>query len=228
MQKQKYTCTKCDFEGRTKVEVIKHVNVKHGDQIKEKEFNCGDCDFQGTSADQLRKHVNLKHSLPGQENKGHIQCKICGESFIEKWNLMKHRKNQHISFVAPCRNEMDGKCSYTADMCWWNHNKTQNYQNKNIKCFLCSETFQSKADMMIHRKKSHAGFVKKCLKYAQNECHFKKHSCWYLHEEEMETDDNEEKGDESMCDREKVEVVFHKVSENLKPPIRLQKKQKID
>ena len=134
---------------------------------------------------------------------------------------MKHRKNQHIGFVAPCRNEKEGKCSFTAEMCWWNHNKVQNIPKENFKCFKCSETFQSKANMMIHRKKIHTELVRKCLKYAQNDCYFKNDFCWFLHAEEMDTDENE-------GEREVSEAVFHKVSENLKPPIRTQKKQKLD
>ena len=142
---------------------------------------------------------------------------------------MRHRKNQHISFVAPCRNEMDGKCSYTAEMCWWNHNPVQNFPNQNAKCYLCSEAFKSKADMMIHRREHHAGSVKKCFKFAQNNCNFKNNSCWYIHEEEMDTDVIKEKENESNDKvEEESEAVFQKVSANLKPPIRKQKKQKID
>ena len=134
---------------------------------------------------------------------------------------MKHRKNDHISSVAPCRNEKEGKCIFSSKMCWWNHDKVQNISKENFKCFKCSETFQSKANMMIHRKKFHAELVRKCLKYVQNECYFKNDSCWFIHAEEMDTDENEGKKEES-------EEVFCDVSENLKPPIRTQKKQKLD
>jgi hypothetical protein len=229
MQRDKFNCTKCDFVGGTKIQVIKHVNMKHVDQIMEKQFNCCHCDFQANSKEQLRKHSNLKHSLQNQTVDGDIICNICGDRFREKWNLMRHRKNQHISFVAPCRNEMDGKCSYTAEMCWWNHNPVQNFPNQNAKCYLCSEAFKSKADMMIHRREHHAGSVKKCFKFAQNNCNFKNNSCWYIHEEEMDTDVIKEKENESNDKvEEESEAVFQKVSANLKPPIRKQKKQKID
>ena len=46
---------------------------------------------------------------------------------------------------------------------------------------------------------------------------FKNDLCWFLHAEEMDTDENEGEKEES-------EVVFYKVSENLKPPNRTQKK----
>ena len=171
------------------------------------------------------KHTNLKHSPKAKTNEGDILCKICGESFREKWNLMRHRKKQHISFVAPCRNEIDGKCSYTSEMCWWNHSKAQNYSNENIICYKCSETFESKTDMMVHRKKKHASSVRICFKFAQNNCYYKNNSCWFLHEEEeiMDTDDIVEVDDRINIEEESV---FQKVSENLRPPI--QKKQKLD
>ena len=67
-----------------------------------------------------------------------------------------------------------------------------------------------------------------CFKFAQNNCYYKNISCWYLHEEEeiMDTDDIEEVDDDRINNEE--ESVFQKVSENLRPPIIIQKKQKLD
>ena len=85
--------------------------------------------------------------------------------------------------------------------------------------------------MMIHRKLSHVSAVRICNKYNQNKCYFPNNTCWYLHEEEMETDesdakDNENEEEENNTDSESG---FQKVFVNLKPPILKQrKKQKID
>ena len=136
---------------------------------------------------------------------------------------MKHRKDQHINNVAPFKNNVIGRCVYTAEMCWWNHNTNQDNLNANIKCFICNESFKSKSDMMAHRKRSHASYIRKCMKFAQNNCSFQSNSCWYLHDEDMETETTNE--DENT---NTTEQVFRKASVNLKPPINKEKKQKID
>ena len=50
-----------------------------------------------------------------------FKCRICGESLSTKWNLMNHRKGMRLSALALCRNNIEGKCVYSEDMCWWNH-----------------------------------------------------------------------------------------------------------
>ena len=90
------TCTKCDFQSKSRIEVIKHVNIKHPSRTEE--FNCYDCHFQGTTATELRKHRDLKHAIYREEQHG-IKCKVCGETFSKKWDLMRHRKDKHIHSV---------------------------------------------------------------------------------------------------------------------------------
>ena len=225
IQDKELTCTQCDFKGKSRVEVVKHKNTKHPTQSTE-EFNCYDCDFQGTAEAEVRRHRNLKHSLNTEREESTIQCKVCGETFGKKWNFMRHRKDQHIHIVAPCRNEMSRSCSFSAEMCWWNHDRNQNSNNENIKCFICDEMFQSKADMMNHRKRSHASYVRKCLQFEKNNCRYKINSCWYQHDEEMETETVSE--DVNINEQKDSEQVFQKVSGNLKPPIQSQKKEKVD
>ena len=175
---------------------------------------------------QLRKHISLKHSLDGIRQEGGIQCKVCGVK--EKWHLMRHRKSQHITNVAPCKNEKVGTCIYSAEKCWWNHDLGQDLQNESIKCFICNETFERKADMMSHRKRNHASYIRKCLQFARNNCSFKNNSCWYQHDEEMETDASNENENVNKQKQEENESVFQKVSPNPKPPIKIQEKQKVD
>ena len=143
-------------------------------QKREEQFNCYDCDYQGTSSAQLKKHISLRHSANGERQDSAIQCKICGDKFSEKWHLMSHRKAQHISNVAPCKNEKVGKCSYSAEKCWWNHDLSQDLSNENIKCFICNEKFESKADMMSHRKKKTCKLRKKMHSICSKQMQFQK------------------------------------------------------
>ena len=105
--------------------------------------------------------------------------------------------------------------------------------DENVRCFLCNETFKSKASMMSHRKNKHLGVVRRCSKFIENKCTFKSETCWYLHDEEMETEENgtkeREDKDEEGGVTNQSESVFQKHSVNRKPPIfNLSKKQKVD
>ena len=125
-------------------------------KVKDREFNCMECYFQGTGRAELNKHISLKHRKD-EKCQGAIICRICGESFSAKWNLMNHRK--YLEMIAFCRNNIDGKCTYADNMCWWNHNEQQ---NESIKCFISSDIFESSVQMMRHRKRNHVQIVKMC------------------------------------------------------------------
>ena len=199
----------------------------------EEQYNCIDCDFQGSSQFQLRKHINLKHVVNESSSKDMIKCRNCGEEFTEKWRLMNHRKSEHISSVALCRNNIEGNCKFAADMCWWNH--ADQYQKQSnlvdlIECYVCNETFGNKPEMMIHRKNKHLGIVRNCNEFTKNSCRFKNESCWYRHEKEMQSKVTEGENEDDEVDLEKEENEgrnqsgFQKVSTNPKPPFGTQKK----
>ena len=182
---------------------------------KESQFNCPDCFFQGTRQMELNKHINLKHKSAGRDD-GTLNCRNCGESFSSKWNLMNHRKNKHAETVAYCRNNLEGKCTYADNMCWWSHDKKDIGSNK---CYFCSQTFESRMQLMNHRKKEHYQAVQHCNQFRQNNCRFKDTACWFKHEIETESNDDANSSDKDM-NEEVSNLVFQKVSENLEPPIK--------
>ena len=175
----------------------------------EKEYNCIDCDYQGTSSCELEKHVELKHTagVPKDES---LKCRICGE----KWKLMTHRKEKHITSVACCRNNMVGKCIFSDSMCWWNH--SEQTPSEVIKCFVCNETFANKPDMMVHRKKAHSDIIKKCTQFESNTCRFQGSDCWYKHGNDSEEEEVEVEVEETIHEHNSV---FQKASVNPKPPL---------
>ena len=73
-----------------------------------------------------------------------------------------------------------------------------------------------------------AGFLQSAIAYRY---YFQNNTCWYLHEEEMETEESDAKDNGNKEEENKTdsESDFQKVFVNLKPPILKQrKKQKID
>ena len=66
---------------------------------------------------RLGKHINLKHAIYDKDQRGDmINCKNCGEQFGSKRNLINHRKSNQSNTVAPCRNNILGKCPFTDEM----------------------------------------------------------------------------------------------------------------
>ena len=182
----------------------------------EKEYNCYECDYQGTRASELNKHVSLKHRDIKEDST--IKCRNCGETFANKWNLMTHRKSKHPSIVANCRNNMEGTCVFSDNMCWWNHSvKSANLGDK-MHCFVCEKVFENKKHLMAHRKIDHVQLIRTCSQFQSNNCRFLSSECWYKHE--VENDDlNVPKPTNEEEDME-TESVFQEVKEKLDPPLK--------
>ena len=220
-QDAQYSCDKSKFQSTSEQSFKTHTKTNH---IEEEEFNCNDCPYQATAQLQLNKHINLKHRLANQMTEEVIYCKHCGEQFAEKWSLMNHRKQNHLSTVAFCKNNLKNDCRYSNEMCWWRHEGTEN--SGQTSCFNCDKRFKTKGEMMIHRKKEHITEVRICMNYQKNNCRFRSSFCWYLHEEEnMDVEDNfdnkkthEPNKEEEIFQSEKeiLDPVFQKV---VKPPI---------
>ena len=135
---------KSKFKSKTEYSKKRQIDESHD----EKEYNCSGCDFQATTQFQLNKHINLKHRMKGQMTEDVIKCKHCDDQFSAIWNLMNHRKEKHGNFVRQCKNYQDKKCIYTSETCWWRHENVKIDLNLTIKCFICSEIFETKSQMM--------------------------------------------------------------------------------
>ena len=185
----------------------------------------------------------MKHSCHETHTRpGLIKCNNCGEQFSDKRNLMNHRKLNHLNTVANCRNNLVGKCSFSDKMCWWNHSEISGKQSDSVDCYICNETFETRAKMMFHRKLHHTSLVRICNNYLKNNCMFQSKSCWFLHEEvefdfNRETEEHFEKAEEQLekeneenyDDKDESSSVFQRVPRKMKPPLKgKQTKQKME
>ena len=176
---------------------------KHSQKQREEEFNCMECDFQTDSAYRLQKHINLKHF---------IKCKFCGNLFQGKETLMKHRKSHHPSAVAKCLKFIKGECFFSAENCWWIHTINSEESSNKSDCYICGKTFQSRTEVMKHRKSMHPSVVKLCEMFKQLNCKYENEACWFLHEtKELE-------GSQECLEGMKDNQVFQKDQMSPKPP----------
>ena len=173
----------------------------------------------------LIKHINLKHARQGAEMESIIECKYCGEKFDEKRKFMSHRKSEHPGTVAFCRNNALEKCYFSAEACWWSHSKEKSNDSKKITCYICAKAFNSRAEMMVHRKMNHLKVVRQCELFMKNNCTFNDSSCWFLHG----TENNEKEENEVIVEKEFNTSGFWKTPLDPKPPFKNpSKKQKVD
>ena len=57
---------------------------------------------------------------------------------------------------------------------------TEGNENK-IVCHYCDETFETKDEVMKHRKKAHKEKVKQCIYFSAGKCHYGDELCWFNH-----------------------------------------------
>ena len=237
-EEKEFNCMECCFQGTEKSELSRHIYLKHIKTPTKVSINCKYCGEVFGSNSHLNDHVQSEHVksvinnrirgetfTTGRYQNNHINskhrdgtsinCRVCGEEFLTKQNLMEHRKMKHIESVAYCKNKLQEKCPYTDQRCWWNHNEKY---KENINCFICGETFDNKNEMMKHRKRNHSHLIKPCNAFSQNKCRFKDDLCWFKHQSEDQLKDNTEELEEEKKD-DYMEKVFREVSEDLDPPI---------
>ena len=202
-----YNCNDCCYQATSIAELKMHIKRAH---INNEELYCSQCKFQASTNSELRAHKVEKHPV-----KDSIRCRICGEVFEYKPLLMQHRKNKHAETVNQCKNNAKGDCPFSSVKCWWRHEilKENDKHGQDFKCYNCSESFNNKGEMMMHKKRKHPSSVRYCNLYLDDKCRFNDQSCWYRHlrAHEEEKHSNEEK---------KIEQeVFQEVQEDLDPPI---------
>merc|ERR1712045_1077420 len=90
----KFKCNYCDHDNQfsCKKHLLKHVKKEHPDAKKEKNFNCKHCEKSFSTAGNLKTHNQAIHD--GHES---CKCQSCDKSYLNKYALFKHMKNNHRS-----------------------------------------------------------------------------------------------------------------------------------
>ena len=169
-------CIICKNKTNSVSELRSHIQLKHVS-----ECNCQECDFQASSQTILSKHMKLRHRKENEITNDTLKCNSCGEEFSAKWNLNNHIRDKHDR-TNECKFFKKGSCRFPQEECWNKHislsaSTLTTTEQKSIECFTCKNTFNSKNEMMIHRKEIHPEKVQACKD--QVSCGFK--NCWFLH-----------------------------------------------
>ena len=160
------------------------------DSIIDKELSCTECIFHGSNEEEMRFHVTSIHSLPEPVDRNKFTCNVCRQKFEEKWELMAHRKEKHLTSVKTCKYFLQGICGFDDKVCWFRHKQSDDQvpsfpQTLQVfKCSLCGKAFNSKRDFMEHRKIEHLDKVSECKEKKNGWCRFVNEECWFKHNDE--------------------------------------------
>ena len=90
---------------------------------------------------------------------------------------MNHMRDNHPQGKEICKHFQDGRCKFPADECWANHLAA--VPNNRFECHSCKEMFNTKNQMMRHKKSSHK--TKQCNEFVKGTCRHGDDMCWYMH-----------------------------------------------
>lgn len=119
-----------------------------------------------------------------------LYCNFCEETFLNKKDLMKHKKNIHTDRVSICWRFANGTCDFGDQNCWFSHMKSKNdLETANFECRSCGKDFRFSSELLNHRKQEHIHLVPLCRNSNNNTCKFGTLKCWFVHER-SETENN--------------------------------------
>ena len=142
-------CNRCDFEAEDRYDLDGHIWTEH-EEDEDGTIFCKFCDEKFANIPNLMNHKKIKHGekidycknfnkdgCPFEDrkcwflhtkNNETFKCNICEQTFSEKSEFMKHRKDLHPEMVKICRNT---QCFYENE-CWFRH-ENDNSKLNNIK-----------------------------------------------------------------------------------------------
>ena len=140
---------------------------------------CNICGHEAEDGYQLDGHLWSEHE--DEDDLKLFVCQYCDQSFSNLKNLMTHKKSNHLENISICSHFSNGACPYN-ETCWFRHVK----DSKEIKtelsliCNICKIQFESRSDLMMHRKKEHHENIKMCRNFKKGNCTYNL-KCWFSH-----------------------------------------------
>ena len=133
IRKNKNKCNKCDYTGRTDVEIKNHMNEVH-----QRQFKCTKCYSSFLKRSDLEEHISDHHEISES-----LKCTECDRTFILKWRFRKHM-NVHNSNAKYCHYYNNKKvCMFEKLGCKFKHETSPQCKfGENCNVNLCQYTHQ--------------------------------------------------------------------------------------
>ena len=192
----KICCNVCIYVATCEEELNWHMGYEHDktdDSYFDKDFYCDICSRWFEKEDEMKKH-RIDHQKPPVVNtqSDTLNCNFCDETFQTKHLLMHHKKKAHGEKVTNCWKFVSGHCDYGDENCWFSHGRSvENHEKEPFRCRTCAKVFMIQSECLKHRKKEHSHLVPLCMHEKGGTCKFGHLNCWFLHENENETNKNE-------------------------------------
>ena len=143
-----------------------HTDSVHASKLAEK-WNCNNCDDVFETKAYLEDHIKSVHIVDSVESSEQWNCDNCDFQANEANILMKHLKlSGHLPSIQASKKDKN---------------------NDSRECYTCKKKFSGYYELMNHRKLVHPS-SKKCRNFP-GDCKFKS-DCWYVHDDEMDVDED--------------------------------------
>ena len=107
-------CYICGWKLENKMDLMKHRKEKHEQRVRTCQFFIkGTCEF--SASDCWYNHDSSHQTIK------EFKCSICAITFDLKFDLMRHRKQEHPKSVSMCTKKRHGSCHFGDEKCWFKH-----------------------------------------------------------------------------------------------------------
>ena len=118
--KEGVKCNMCGKQYFEKSDLMKHRKQEHHNYVGVcRKYMENACPFSESFC--WWRHSKETVNRNSQKKDGNNCCSDCGKETASLGELMRHRKEEHTSSVAMCRNHLKGQCKFINAYCWYNH-----------------------------------------------------------------------------------------------------------
>ena len=112
--------------------LMNHRKLLHPSNKKCRNFP-DSCNFGNQCWYVHEEKMDIDPPIHKQDDVSGFTCNLCDQTFREKANFMKHKKDKHTGSNRPCEKFANGQCDRTADVCWYVHSTNQTKQDTKTK-----------------------------------------------------------------------------------------------
>jgi hypothetical protein len=132
------------------------------------DFKCNEYNFEGRSEKELSWHIRRIHGWSDSQS---------GEDMDQNSIYMETEVNEEY-ICRFCKYRTSDMIEYDDHVC---ENESESEQTNCFPCTFCEQSFQSRRELMEHKKKEHSGRVSVCWKFNSGKCHYGDEKCWFNH-----------------------------------------------